>query len=155
MFHKELARVGRPSENFDEDEVRQHLTKGLAFSRVDQEGNVRGIVFVPKFHSRKVGGSCRYYSWEPNYYKKHEGVCLLMIDRGPGLKTERRNSLRFGLVSGDGVSCSFCADREIALQLYMNRAYLACGSRMKPILGRPNGIATYGIVNPMYRFAWP
>jgi adenylylsulfate kinase len=48
----ELRRRGLPVEILDGDEVRQHLSKGLGFSREDRDTNIRRIGYVAKLLSR-------------------------------------------------------------------------------------------------------
>lgn len=48
----ELARHGIRVEVLDGDEVRQHLSKGLGFSREDRDTNIRRIAFVAKLLTR-------------------------------------------------------------------------------------------------------
>lgn len=46
LVARELARRGVPHELLDGDEVRQHLTKGLGFSRDDRDTNVLRVAWV-------------------------------------------------------------------------------------------------------------
>jgi adenylylsulfate kinase len=48
----ELRRRGRPVEILDGDEVREHLSKGLGFSREDRDLNVQRIAFVAQLLTR-------------------------------------------------------------------------------------------------------
>jgi adenylyl-sulfate kinase len=50
-----LTERGRHVEVLDGDEVREHLSKGLGFSKEDRDTNVRRIAFVAKLVSRSGG----------------------------------------------------------------------------------------------------
>ncbi len=50
-----LRARGRHVEVLDGDEVREHLSKGLGFSKEDRDTNVRRIAFVAKLVSRSGG----------------------------------------------------------------------------------------------------
>ncbi|HEY0581946.1 MAG TPA: adenylyl-sulfate kinase [Chloroflexota bacterium] len=50
-----LRERGRHVEVLDGDEVREHLSKGLGFSKEDRDTNVRRIAFVAKLVSRSGG----------------------------------------------------------------------------------------------------
>lgn len=52
----ELRRSGVPIEILDGDEVREHLSKGLGFSREDRDTNIRRIGYVAKLLSRNGVG---------------------------------------------------------------------------------------------------
>ncbi|RDI94466.1 adenylyl-sulfate kinase [Meiothermus sp. QL-1] len=45
-LHKRLEAAGYPTELLDGDEVREHLSKGLGFSREDRDTNIRRIGYV-------------------------------------------------------------------------------------------------------------
>ncbi len=49
---QQLQALGLPVEVLDGDEVRQHLTKGLGFSKEDRDENVRRIGFVAEMLTR-------------------------------------------------------------------------------------------------------
>ncbi|MBX6330389.1 MAG: adenylyl-sulfate kinase [Gemmatimonadaceae bacterium] len=49
---RELAERGRRVEVLDGDDVRQHLSKGLGFSRADRDTNIRRIGYVARLLSR-------------------------------------------------------------------------------------------------------
>lgn len=49
---QQLQDAGRRVEILDGDEVREHLSKGLGFSREDRDTNIRRIGFVAKLLSR-------------------------------------------------------------------------------------------------------
>jgi len=51
-LERELRLEGRPVEVLDGDIVREHLSKGLGFSRADRDTNVRRIAFVAHLLSR-------------------------------------------------------------------------------------------------------
>ncbi len=48
----ELRRRGRRVEVLDGDEIREHLSRGLGFSRADRDTNIRRIGYVAKLLSR-------------------------------------------------------------------------------------------------------
>lgn len=52
LVAKELQSRGRLVEILDGDEVRQHLSKGLGFSKEDRDTNVRRIAYVAKLLTR-------------------------------------------------------------------------------------------------------
>lgn len=52
LLEKELRHRGLPVEVLDGDVVRQHLSKGLGFSREDRDTNIRRIAFVSKLLTR-------------------------------------------------------------------------------------------------------
>ncbi len=52
LLHASLKAQGVPSELFDGDIVRQHLTKGLGFSKEDRIENVRRIAYVAHLLSK-------------------------------------------------------------------------------------------------------
>ncbi|MCF7861788.1 adenylyl-sulfate kinase [Candidatus Woesearchaeota archaeon] len=53
---EELLKKNIPIEQLDGDEVREHLTRDLGFSKEDRDENIRRIAFVAKLLSRnKVG----------------------------------------------------------------------------------------------------
>ncbi len=54
---RRLARLGIRAELLDGDVVRQHLSKGLGFSKEDRDTNIRRIAFVADLVSRN-GGVC-------------------------------------------------------------------------------------------------
>jgi adenylyl-sulfate kinase len=49
---RQLREAGRRTEVLDGDEVRQHLSQGLGFSRADRDANVRRIAYVSKLLTR-------------------------------------------------------------------------------------------------------
>jgi len=55
LLESELRGFGLAVERLDGDEVRQHLTKDLGFSKEDRLENVRRIVYVAKLLAR-IGG---------------------------------------------------------------------------------------------------
>jgi len=55
LLESELRGFGLAVERLDGDEVRQHLTKDLGFSKEDRMENVRRIAYVAKLLSR-IGG---------------------------------------------------------------------------------------------------
>ena len=55
MLAAELRHRGVPVEVLDGDEVRNHLSRGLGFSREDRDVNVRRIGFVAKLVARSGG----------------------------------------------------------------------------------------------------
>ncbi|AUT01447.1 adenylyl-sulfate kinase [Nostoc sp. CENA543] len=52
VVEKELRMIGRKVEVLDGDQVRQHLTKGLGFSKEDRQENIRRISFVAHLLTR-------------------------------------------------------------------------------------------------------
>ncbi len=56
LLHSALQREGIASIVLDGDQIRQHLTKGLGFSREDRVENLRRIAFVAKLLTQ-VGGT--------------------------------------------------------------------------------------------------
>jgi len=52
LVRPELERRGRLVEWLDGDEVREHLSKGLGFSKEDRDTNIRRIAFVADLLSR-------------------------------------------------------------------------------------------------------
>ncbi len=52
LLESELRHRGLPVEVLDGDVVRQHLSKGLGFSREDRDTNIRRIAFVSKLLTR-------------------------------------------------------------------------------------------------------
>lgn len=52
LIAEELQRRGRPVEILDGDAVREHLSKGLGFSREDRDLNVQRIAFVAQLLTR-------------------------------------------------------------------------------------------------------
>lgn len=52
LVAERLRALGRRVEILDGDEVREHLSKGLGFSRADRDTNVRRIGYVAKLLSR-------------------------------------------------------------------------------------------------------
>jgi 3'(2'),5'-bisphosphate nucleotidase len=55
VFEK-IGKEGLSLERLDGDEVREHLTKGLGFSKEDREENIRRVTFVAKVLSRNGVG---------------------------------------------------------------------------------------------------
>ena len=51
-LEKELGSLGYSYEVLDGDEIREHLTKGLGFSKEDRDTNIRRIGFVAKLLAR-------------------------------------------------------------------------------------------------------
>lgn len=52
LAEAELRRRGRPVEILDGDAVREHLSKGLGFSRADRDTNVQRMAFVAQLLTR-------------------------------------------------------------------------------------------------------
>ena len=55
-LHEELIKKGVVAERLDGDIVRQHLSKGLGFSKEDRDENIRRVGFVSKLLARNGVG---------------------------------------------------------------------------------------------------
>ena len=84
----------------------------------------------------------------PNYADKHEGQHLPLINAGPVIKTNA--SQRYAT---DGVSSAhfelLCRKAGVAVQKFVIRSDLACGSTIGPITAANLGIRTVDVGNPM------
>jgi adenylylsulfate kinase len=82
------ARVGcvRPVEILDGDEVRQHLSKGLGFTKEDRDANIRRIGFVARLLARHgvfvITAAISPYAEIRNEIRQRatsEGICFIEV----------------------------------------------------------------------------
>jgi aspartyl aminopeptidase len=84
----------------------------------------------------------------PNYADKHEGKHMPKLGRGPVVKSNVQQRY-----ATDGLSAArfkgFARDADVAVQDFVTRTDLACGSTIGPITAARLGIATVDVGNPM------
>ncbi len=84
----------------------------------------------------------------PNYAEKHEGKHMPKLGRGPVVKSNVQQRY-----ATDGLSAArfkgFAREADVAVQDFVTRTDLACGSTIGPITAARLGLATVDVGNPM------
>ncbi len=119
--------------------ILERITLALGFTRQDFLANLTQSFMI---------SADMAHALHPNYPEKHEPQHFPLLNQGPVLKANA--NMRY---ASQGESSAYfqslCRRAEVPLQNFINRADLACGSTVGPVLAGNLGIPTVDIGNPM------
>ena len=104
------------------------------------------------FHQACARSTCvsadMSHAVHPNYASRHEAHHKPQINGGPVIKTNTQQRYATTAVTA-AMFAALCREEEVAVQHYVHRTDLPCGSTIGPITSTLLGIATVDVGNPM------